>query len=304
MLKKFIRRLPIIGSRIARYDALRASLTWPPGHYYSPIPDFSELKERGTEIWPKKVPRSLPGLDMNEAGQLDTLTRLSGLYSSEQPFPESQSAENRYYFDNGFFRHSDALFLHMMLRHLRPARLIEVGSGFSSCVTLETNERFLDNRMRCTFIDPDPTRLRKLLKPTDNIEILSQRVQTVDRAIFRELSRDDVLFIDSSHVAKTGSDVNLLFLDVLPQLAPGVHVHVHDILHPFEYSPDYVHHAWNEVYLLRAFLTHNSAWRINLFPSFLERFHGDRLQRDMPMVMRTCPNSEVRGSSIWLEKLA
>jgi hypothetical protein len=303
MLKTILRRLPFIGPKIAKYDALRASLTWAPGHYYSPIPDFAEMERRKEEIWPDNPPRSIPGIDLNEVGQLETFDRLRSFYTTEPVFPEQQSPKSRYYFDNGFFRYSDALFLHFFLRDLRPKRLIEVGSGFSSCVTLETNERFLDDQIRCTFIDPETERLRGLLKPTDNFEIIPKRIQEVDRAIFQELGPKDILFIDSSHVAKMGSDVNLLFLEVLPQLRKGVYVHVHDILYPFEYSPDYMHHAWNEAYVLRAFLANNNKWEIVLFPSFLEKFHGEKLQREMPLVMVPASHSPVRGSSIWLRKL-
>jgi hypothetical protein len=302
MLRTLLRRTPIIGPRIAKYDDIRSALTWPPGHYYSPIPDFAELETRKAEVWPTNPPRVIEGMDLNESGQLALVGQLAELNPAQPPFPDKPSAESRFYYENGFFGHSDATVLHLMLRHLKPRRLIEVGSGFSSCVTLETNEKHLDGALRCTFIEPDPVRLKRQLKLTDNVDLIASRVQEVNRAIFSELNAGDVLFIDSSHVAKTGSDVNLLFLDIMPRLKPGVFVHVHDILYPFEYTADYVRHAWNEAYILRAFLTHNAAWRITFFSSFLEAFFGERLSRDLPILMRG--PGPVRGTSIWLEKVA
>jgi hypothetical protein len=112
------------------------------------------------------------------------------------------------------------------------------------------------------------------------------------------LRSGDVLFVDSSHVAKIGSDVNSLFFDVLPNLAPGVVVHVHDIHYPFEYPKDWVFEgrAWNEAYLLRAFLTMNTDYEILLFNSYLSCFHIDEVAQLMPG-WRINP-----GGSIWLRR--
>lgn len=160
-----------------------------------------------------------------------------------------------------------------MMRRARPARVIEVGSGFSSLAMLDTNERFFDGAVELTFIEPNAERLLSQLRPGDErrAEIITSPVQEVDLSGFERLSAGDILFIDSSHVAKVGSDVNHLVFSVLPRLAPGVLVHFHDVPYPFEYPEDWIHYgfAWNEAYLLRALLQFNSAFRIVLWNSYV-----------------------------------
>ena len=116
--------------------------------------------------------------------------------------------------------------------------------------------------------------------------------------LFATLEENDILFIDSTHVAKIGSDVNYLFFEVLPRLRAGVYVHVHDIFHPFEYPRAWIYEgrAWTEAYMLRAFLTFNTAFEIVLFNTFLERFHRERFAHKMPLCLRN------EGGSIWLRR--
>src|SRR5207237_8125791 len=137
----------------------------------------------------------------------------------------------------------------------------------------DVNELFFDNAIQCTFIDPYPQLLRTLMKESDfaRTRIIGQRVQDVDVGIFRELEASDILFIDSSHVAKTGSDVNYILFKILPLLNEGVLIHFHDIFYPFEYPVDWVYEgrSWNEAYLLRAFMQYNEAFEIQFFNSFL-----------------------------------
>jgi len=116
---------------------------------------------------------------------------------------------------------------------------------------------FFDGTISCTFIEPYPELLGSLLGEGDfdRIQVLPHRLQDVDLAVFRELTANGILFIDLTHVSKTGSDVNRAFFDVLPVLAPGVYIYFHDVLYPFEYSNEWVYEgrAWNELYMLRAF---------------------------------------------------
>jgi hypothetical protein len=114
----------------------------------------------------------------------------------------------RYFFENPYYGYFDAIFLHCMIRHARPRRIIEVGSGYSSCVTLDTNELFFDNRIACTFVEPYPQRLRTLLREDDlgRIELLDRRLQEITLDRFRALEANDILFIDSTHVVKIGSE--------------------------------------------------------------------------------------------------
>jgi hypothetical protein len=187
-----------------------------------------------------------------------------------------------------------------MIRHLQPKRIIEVGSGYSSCVTLDTNELFLDNSVSCTFIEPYPQLLQSLLKEGDaeKINIVQQNLQDIGTNIFSELSEGDILFIDSTHVSKIHSDVNFIFSELLPCLKKGVYIHFHDIFYPFEYPKEWIYQgrAWNEVYLLRAFLQYNTNFEIQFFNSYLGHLHRDIFINDMPLC------SKNPGTSIWLKK--
>lgn len=247
------------------------------------------------------MPESIPGLDLNAEGQLALVERFKSFYE-EQPFTAARTEDLRYYFDNSYFSYADALVLYCMLRHLEPARIVEVGSGFSSALILDVNERFLDGRARCTFIEPYPDRLLSLLKADDRtaFDLVEAPLQDVDLQLFEELGQSDVLFIDSSHVAKIGSDVNKLYLEVLPALRVGVTVHVHDILYPFEYPKDWIYsgRAWNEAYLLRAFLSFNERFRIMFFNSYLRLFHSQQMVDALPLSARN------PGGSLWLERVA
>src|SRR5262249_8888975 len=257
----------------------------PPGHFYSPIPALDEVRRDEQRVF-APLPRELPGITLNEDRQLAMLDELQPYYDS-LPFKAEKKSNNlRYFFKNVNYEYSDAIFLHCMIRHARPRRIIEVGSGHSSCVMLDTNELFFDNRIACTFIDPRPQDLRRLLRDDDlgRIEILDRRLQEITLDRFRALEANDILFIDSTHVAKIGSDVNYIFAEILPALCPGVYVHFHDIFYPFEYPKEWIYQgiAWTEAYLLRAFLTFNRAYEIVLFNTFLEHFHRDRFVRKMP----------------------
>ncbi len=269
-----------------------------PGHFYSPIPSLQEIAGREAEIFGAPL-KELPGIDLREPEQLNLLASLS-VYYDQLPFPRHRSSGVRYWLENDAFAYSDAIYLYLMLRHLRPQRVIEVGSGFSSAAMLDTSERFLQNSVQFTFIDPDLSTLQALWREEDaaNVTTLGMRVQDVPLPLFETLQSGDILFVDSSHVTKTGSDVNRLLLEVIPRLASNVYVHIHDIQYPFEYPRPWVYEgrAWNEVYLVRAFLEFNDAFEIMLFPSYLALFHKDLLMRTMPLVTENAPGS------LWLRR--
>jgi hypothetical protein len=125
-------------------------------------------------------------------------------------------------------------------------------------------------------------------------------VQEVSLSVFEVLRNGDFLFIDSSHVMKTGSDVCQELFEILPRLAPGVFIHFHDMLWPFEYREDWVlreNRSWNELYALRAFLTFNDRFEIVFFNDYFRRFNEPLIQATYPLFLR---NS---GGSLWLRKL-
>ncbi|MFD4254289.1 class I SAM-dependent methyltransferase [Amycolatopsis thermoflava] len=283
----------------AERDQLAATYrTWvPPGHFYSPQPDPAQVLARAGALFDTAA--DPVGLDLREDDQLALLPVLTELLK-DHPFPEDRSPEYRYFFGNPEYSWSDALVLHGMLRHLRPRRLIEIGSGYSSAMTLDTVEHWLDGAVELTFVEPHPELLRSLLRPGDEqrVTVREQPVQDVPLEAFLALEAGDVLFIDSTHVVKAGSDVNHLFFEVLPRLADGVWVHVHDVFFPFEYPLEWVTEgrAWQEVYLLRAFLTYNPRFEVRWFQQYLWARHRELLTAAVPDMARN------PGGNIWLRK--
>lgn len=272
---------------------------FPAGHFYSPIPDLEEIRKSETVVW-GTPPREIPGIDLNEQEQLETLNTFKAFYD-ELPFPETKSEGLRYYFENPAYSYSDAIFLHSMIRFAQPRHIIEVGSGYSSGMILDTNELFFHGNIKTTFIEPYPELFFSLLKNSDKekVKVIPSRLQDVDVAEFDVLDRNDILFIDSTHVSKVNSDVNRIFFHILPRLKSGVFIHFHDIFYPFEYPQAWIYEgrAWNEIYLLRAFLEHNSTFKIVAFNTYLEAFHEEFFQQHMPLCLKN------RGGSIWLQKL-
>jgi hypothetical protein len=186
-----------------------------------------------------------------------------------------------------------------MIRFLKPKRIIEIGSGFSSAVMLDTNELFFNNQINLTFIEPYPERLFSLISEKDKnaTHIIQNEVQSVPLETFAQLQAGDILFIDSSHIIKTGSDVNYVIFEVLPILKPGVLIHFHDIFYPFEYPKEWVYAGrnWNEDYFLKAFLMYNETFEIRLFADYIHRMHKEAFRR-MPLCYKNF------GGSLWMEK--
>ena len=292
-------RIPSIRRTSEELENCRQAFRFAPaGHFYSPLPALEEVERDAGRLF-GPPPETLPGIDLNEAAQLGLLQEIKRYYD-DLPFPSERSVERRYFCENRTYSYSDAIFLYGMIRHAAPRRIVEVGSGHSSCVMMDTAELFLSGHVDFTFIEPYPDRLLSLLRPEDlrRVKILAQRVQDITLEPFLALERNDILFIDSSHVMKIGSDVQHLLTEVLPRLRPGVYVHIHDVMYPFEYPEEWITEgrAWNEAYALRAFLTFNDVFEIVLFSTYLERFHRDIFERDMPLCLKN------EGGSIWLRR--
>jgi hypothetical protein len=275
--------------------------SYPPGGFYSPIPSDDDI--------PSSIDKStkkIAGVDLREDAQLALLEDLARVYR-DMPFGDTATPELRFHLDNEYYSYFDAIVLYTMLRHVKPRRVVEIGSGFSSAVMLDTRDWFLDRDTHLAFIDPYPERLESLLRRDDRerCSILPKKVQDVDLAVFTELEANDILFVDSSHVVKVGSDVAWIVCEILPRLAPGVIVHFHDIPYPFEYPLHWLlaGRAWNEAYVLRAFLQFNSEFEIRFFNDFMATFFGDAIRERMPAAMK--PSSfelTVPASSLWLAR--
>lgn len=234
-------------------------------HFYEPIPDTRTLKE---DLWEK--PSGMVGVDMREKDQMDLL---AGFAKYGDEFGG---------FDSVAGGPADWNALYCMIRHFQPRRIIEIGSGISTRVAalaVTENRRVANVDATLTAIEPYPNdELRAGFPGLTNL--VQKPVQEVALSEFEALRENDILFIDSSHVLKIGSDVQFEFLEIIPRLAPGVIVHVHDIFFPFEYRRDWpVDRAifWNEQYLLQAFLAFNSEFEVLLSNSYMHHRHPEAL---------------------------
>lgn len=269
---------------------------FPPGHFYSPIPSIQEIRDNQPSV-------EMPDIALRSDAQCTLLDQIAPFTAN---VPVEKTSGRRYYLDNPFFAFGDGLVLTGLLQHLRPKRVVEVGSGFSSAAMLDANDQ-ANLGIQFTFIDPNPERLKSLLNESDrrNTRILESQVQRIDPAVFTTLSDGDFLFIDSSHVVKPGSDVEFLLFNILHRIASGVVIHFHDIPWPFAYPTSWLlgGRIWNEAPFVRALLQNNAALDILYFNDYMAKNHLARVNAAMPLALRqpSAPDT-LNNSSLWLRK--
>lgn len=257
-----------------------------PVHFYSPIPDIGDLETR--HVWDVRSP--LTGLDFREAAQESLLLELGAAFGQECRWPFDPTGNPAdFHLNNQSFSYGCAASTHCLIRRCQPHLVLEIGSGNSSRViaaALEKNRIAAARVGRHIIVDPYPDNaLRGSAFP--GIEVIAKRVELLDPSFFDVLASGDILFVDSGHTVRIGGDVNFLFLDVLPRLAPGVVVHIHDIAIPYEYSKAYAtretfRQFWTEQYLLQAFLCFNRKFEILLAMNWLMVDRMDIFRRAFP----------------------
>ena len=284
--------------RYQRHPNLRG-IRNPPGHYYSPLLNIESLKPGDTAM-PFDGEEDWAHVNLHRSEQRAYFDDLLGRFPF-LPFPGQPAGGYRYFTENEWFCPADAFTLSGILRREKPRRIVEVGCGYSSAVMLDTLEQ-TGQPADLTFIEPYPDRLNALLTADnrDHCSILVEPVQTVALSVFDQLEAQDVLFIDSSHVAKVGSDVAFLFLRVLPRLKRGVFIHIHDIFYPFSYPVRWIREgrAWNESLFLRMFLINNPAFEVVAFNSFASYAFPELFREKFPAFL------DSEGASLWLRKVA
>jgi len=280
-------------------DQARARLFVAPGHYFSPIVDPDEVAPYMDGLADPAGVEELPGIAIDRKQMIETWHSLLPFLTT-CPFPDEEDPHCRYAFINPAYSFGDGSILHAMLRLHRPKRLIEIGSGWSSACSFETVQRDLDGDCNLTFIEPYPQLLRERLgRAAQRVRLIDMPVQRIDPTLFEELETDDVLFIDSTHVLRTGSDVCFELFEILPRLAPGVLVHFHDIFWPFEYPRAWVveeNRSWNELYALRAYLMNNPSWRIVFFNDWFAQHERPLIEATYPKFLRN------PGGALWLRR--
>jgi predicted O-methyltransferase YrrM len=276
----------------------RVPLAVPPGHFYSPIVDPATVRHyvrQSRDVLPEKIPGV--SLDIKEMEYL--WTYLSPAIAN---CPFLNSNEMSRYKHIGDYPPFDAVILYAMIMHYRPERIIEIGSGHSTLSILDAANDAKLPRLSITCIEPHPQRLFALLGNDDlaRINLLRCPVQEVDVNIFGGLAKNDILFIDSTHVLKTGSDVHYQLFSILPALKAGVIIHCHDVVYPFEYPDGFifdVNRSWNEAYAIRAFLMYNRQFDVIFWGSLLAKMQPEMVGSFNPAFLVN------PGGSIWLRRL-
>jgi Methyltransferase domain len=277
-----------------------AGTRWPPGHFYSPAASRQEISADRDRIF---APRALLGINLRSNEQLELLSRLVPFFGTI-PFADERTPPYRYYYRNPSYNYGDAVVYWAMLNHFRPRRIIEVGSGFSSALALDAID-ILGLPTACTFIDPYPEAAEQTTAPLrEPHRIIPTRIQDIDPDEVKSLEEDDLLFIDSSHVLKTGSDVHFELTELLPRLRRGVLVHFHDMFYSFEYPERWTieeNFGWNELYVVHVFLMFNSIFRIEYFNQYVARKYAAELQKILPaQAPRVLLNP---GGGLWLRRV-
>jgi Methyltransferase domain len=272
-----------------------------PAHYYVSEPNIIEL-ERTVDLWAK--PSAMSGVDVDLDEQIDNLRRVCAPFQKEfygnphyrhavnQPFGSGRSRT---------FGYIEAQVLHAVIRHYKPARLIEIGGGVPTYCTYQAmsmNRRDTGVDVHITCIEPYPIDMIKNMDGiSDNFELIARPIQAVPLEYFTQLRANDIVFVDSNHVVRSGSEVNYIVLEILPIIPKGVLVHFHDIYLPYDYDRDvlrnFIHP--NETALVAAFLACNTRYKI-LFA--LSMLHYERRQEMQSVLPEYKPESDWRGMRV------
>jgi len=251
-----------------------------PRHFYSSVPDRGRLARHPTG-WKRRF--GIPAIDSDSEAQLAWLEQCCSQYLHEVagfsylPRLDELGIAFRYGYVEGQV-------LHCVVRSLAPPRIVEVGGGASTVLIAEAVARnTAEGRgpSRISTVDPyAPVELARL----PCVEVIRVPAQTVDASIFEELSAGDLLFIDSTHVLKTGSELGRMYLEVLPSLPAGVVIQIHDVYLPYLYSPWVLSDFWDwqESALLAALLIGNPRFEVLCCQSALHDSMPDRLASVLP----------------------
>lgn len=252
-----------------------------PNHFYQPIPDTSRLPGR---LFRREFPMEALRLDTEQQKRL--LDQFTRAYASEyNAFPTESTGNPAEFHDcNQFFNGIDAMMYHCMVRHFRPRRIVEVGSGYSTRIAAAALLRnAAEDRMPCgklVAIEPWPT--EPLIGGFPGFhKLIHADVQRVPLRMFESLHENDILFLDSSHVMMIGSDVQYELFEILPRLRPGVLIHLHDIFLPRDYPREWViddQRFWNEQYALHAFLMYNDSFDVTWSGYWHHLHNADQLR--------------------------
>lgn len=269
-------------------------------HYYSPIVSLDQARQvyRAQRSYEFALQSQL------DAKQWELMKNLLSYVEELRDIPRDP-LHRGFYWNNPMFPPLDAIAYYGLNRELRPCRVFEIGSGHSTLIALKAAAYHDQTTITC--IEPYPG--AELNSVADRIRLISSPIEKVNLNLFSELEEGDILFFDTSHTVKIGSDVNYIIFEVLPRLAPGVWIHCHDIFLPFEYPKHWIHEIgiqWNEQYLIGALLMSSSSYKVKLMNYWLSTTYAEELNnycQMLPIWNLTENLGGARGASLWMLKM-
>ncbi len=249
-------------------------------HYYQPMINPSKHLTKSL-----REDRVLPGIDMNIHEQLELLSKFN--YNDEMKnIPIEKSAKTEYYFNNGSYCSGDAEYLYNIIRYIKPRKIIEIGSGYSTLMAINAVKKnnAENSDYKCEQICIEPYEQPWLEKT--GVKVIREKAENLKTEFYGQLNANDILFIDSSHIIRPQGDVLFEYQEILPILKKGVYVHVHDIFTPKDYLDEWIfkeHLLWNEQYLLESFLTFNTKYKIIGALNFLSHNYRKELESCCPV---------------------
>jgi hypothetical protein len=265
-------------------------------HYYEP--QFDNRTQVKSDF---SQDRNLSGVNWNISGQLELLERF--MFSQElMDIPKKKPESLKFYFNNGAFESGDAEYWYQLIRTIKPRRIFEIGSGNSTLMAISAiaQNQADDPNYKCEHICIEPYEMPWLEET--GVSVVRSKVEDVELSFFSKLQENDILFIDSSHIIRPQGDVLFEYLELLPSLRKGVIVHIHDIFSPKNYLKEWLQDEvlfWNEQYLLEAFLTHNSTWKVVGALNYLHHNHYEKFKTVAPFL-----TPEREPGSFYIQKIA
>jgi len=266
-----------------------------PRNYDSPLPLMEEI-----DAAKLARPRDLPGIDLRVPAALRLMEELHPFSRELDEIPYDRDDSGGYWFNNKTFTDFDAAVLYGMIRRIKPKRYIELGCGFSSLISSRALRRNHEDGTVCEAIYSDPQPRVDLQGKLTYGRLLQKRVQEIPMEMFGQLREGDILFIDTSHVLKIQSDVEHELLRILPSLASGVWIHIHDIWTPYDYPNEWIFRplrlSCNEQYAVECLLSGGNRYQVEIPLHLLFREHREAM-------LRFFPRGREQAQSIWLRKM-
>jgi predicted O-methyltransferase YrrM len=266
-------------------------------HYYQPLINPRKYLKKSL-----RAERSLVGIDFNIVEQLKIISEFK--YNEELlQFPIEKTSNIEYYYNNNSYMSGDSEYLYNIIRHFKPRKIIEIGSGYSTLMTANAIKKNSseDQNQICDHYCIEPYEQDWLEKIAVNL--IREKVEDIDIDFFKQLQKNDILFIDSSHIIRPQGDVLHEYLEILPILNSGVIIHIHDIFSPRDYLDKWIlddHLMWNEQYLLEAFLCFNANYKILGSVNYLANNYKNEFKKIAPIY---ATQDKREPGAFWIQKI-